>query len=145
VYYSKNVNQLSLAEMAMIAGLPKAPSKYNPVVNAKRAIERRNWILGRMLSLGYIKRADYEQAIITDTGVRFHTLVDEVNAPFLAEMVRAALTARFDEKVLGAGYRVFTTVQSDIQNAAVTAVNEGLLAYDLRHGWRGAEKTLSVH
>jgi penicillin-binding protein 1A len=141
VYYSKNVNQLSLAEMAMIAGLPKAPSKYNPVVNAKRATERRNWILGRMLSLGYIKRADYEQAIITDTGVRFRTLVDEVNAPFLAEMVRAALTARFDEKVLGAGYRVFTTVQSDIQNAAVTAVNEGLLAYDLRHGWRGAENT----
>ena len=61
VYYSKNVNQLSLAEMAMIAGLPKAPSKYNPVVNAKRATERRNWILGRMLSLGYIKRADYER------------------------------------------------------------------------------------
>ncbi len=143
VYYSKNVNQLSLAEMAMIAGLPKAPSKYNPVVNAKRSLERRNWILGRMLSLGYIKRADYEQAIITDTGVHFHTVVDEVTAPFLAEMVRAALTARFDDKVLGAGYRVFTTVQSDIQNAAVRAVNEGLLAYDLRHGWRGAEKTES--
>ncbi len=143
VYYSKNVNQLSLAEMAMIAGLPKAPSKYNPVVNAKRSLERRNWILGRMLTLGYIKRADYEQAIITDTGVHFHTTVDEVTAPFLAEMVRAALTARFDDNVLGAGYRVFTTVQSDIQNAAVTAVNEGLLAYDLRHGWRGVEKTLS--
>ena len=143
VYYSKNVNQLSLAEMAMIAGLPKAPSKYNPVVNAKRSLERRNWILGRMLSLGYIKRADYEQAIITDTGVHFHTTVDEVTAPFLAEMVRAALTARFDDNVLGAGYRVFTTVQSDVQNAAVTAVNEGLMAYDLRHGWRGVEKTQS--
>ncbi|MBP8019920.1 MAG: PBP1A family penicillin-binding protein [Agitococcus sp.] len=141
VYYSKNVNQLSLAEMAMIAGLPKAPSKYNPVVNPKRAIERRDWILGRMLSLGYIKRADYQQAITMDTGIHFHTVVDEVTAPFLAEMVRATLTARFGEKVLGAGYRVFTTVQSDIQNAAVKAVNEGLLAYDLRHGWRGAEKT----
>ena len=76
-----------------------------------------------------------------DTGIHFHTVVDEVTAPFLAEMVRATLTARFGEKVLGAGYRVFTTVQSDIQNAAVKAVNEGLLAYDLRHGWRGAEKT----
>ncbi len=139
VYYSKNVNQLSLAEMAMIAGLPKAPSKYNPVVNPKRAIERRNWILGRMLSLGYIKQADYEQAITTDTGVHYHATIDEVTAPFLAEMVRAALTARFGDNILGAGYRVFTTVRADIQNAAVVAVNDGLLAYDIRHGWRGVE------
>lgn len=139
VYYSKNVNQLSLAEMAMIAGLPKAPSKYNPVVNPKRAIARRNWILGRMLLLGYIKQDQYEQAIATDTGIHYHTVIDEVNAPYLAEMVRAALTARFGDKVLGAGYRVFTTVRSDMQNAAVNAVTDGLLAYDLRHGWRGVE------
>ena len=139
VYYSKNVNQLSLAEMAMIAGLPKAPSKYNPVVNPKRAIERRDWILRRMLLLGFIKQAEYEQAIATDTGIRYHTVVDEVTAPYLAEMVRATLTARFGDNVLGAGYRVFTTVRSDVQNAAVVAVNEGLLAYDVRHGWRGVE------
>ncbi|PTQ89712.1 penicillin-binding protein 1A [Agitococcus lubricus] len=139
VYYSKNVNQLSLAEMAMIAGLPKAPSKYNPVVNPKRSLERRNWILGRMLSLGYIKQADYEQAIATGTGIYYRATVDEVSAPFLAEMVRAALTARFGDKVLGAGYRVYTTVRADIQNAAVRAVQDGLLAYDLRHGWRGIE------
>ena len=143
VYYSKNVNQLSLAEIAMIAGLPKAPSKYNPVVNPKRAIERRDWILGRMLSLGYIKQAAYEQAIAEGTGIQYRATVDEVKAPYLAEMVRAALTARFGEKVLGAGYKVYTTVRSDIQNAAVDAVIDGLLAYDLRHGWRGAEANSS--
>ncbi|MCC6373434.1 MAG: transglycosylase domain-containing protein, partial [Moraxellaceae bacterium] len=143
VYYSKNVNQLSLAEIAMIAGLPKAPSKYNPVVNPKRAIERRDWILGRMLNLGYIKQAAYEQAIAEGTGIQYRATVDEVKAPYLAEMVRAALTARFGEKVLGAGYKVYTTVRSDIQNAAVDAVIDGLLAYDLRHGWRGAEANSS--
>lgn len=139
VYYSKNVNQLSLAEIAMIAGLPKAPSKYNPVVNPSRALARRNWILGRMLALGYIKPDEYKQAIAEGTGIRYHRVIEEVKAPYLAEMVRATLTARFGENVLGMGYRVYTTVRADIQNAAVDSVINGLLAYDLRHGWRGAE------
>jgi penicillin-binding protein 1A len=139
VYYSKNVNQLSLAEIAMIAGLPKAPSKYNPVVNPKRALARRDWILGRMLALGYIKPEEYKQAIAEGTGIRYHSVVEEVKAPYLAEMVRATLTARFGENVLGMGYKVYTTIRSDIQNAAVDSVVNGLLAYDLRHGWRGAE------
>jgi penicillin-binding protein 1A len=100
-----------------------------------------------MLSLGYIKQAAYEQAIIAEgTGIQYRATVDEVKAPYLAEMVRAALTARFGEKVLGAGYKVYTTVRSDIQNAAVDAVIDGLLAYDLRHGWRGAEaKAVKKH
>jgi penicillin-binding protein 1A len=139
VYYSKNVNQLSLAEIAMIAGLPKAPSKYNPVVNPKRALARRDWILGRMLTLGYIKPEAYKQAIAEGTGIRYRRAVVEVQAPYLAEMVRATLTARFGEKVLGMGYKVYTTIRSDIQNSAVDSVVNGLLAYDLRHGWRGAE------
>ena len=140
VYYNKkNIHTLSLAEMAMIAGLPKAPSKYNPVVNPKRAIERRNWILGRMLKLGFINKAAHDQAIQEGTGIEYRSEVADVSAPYLAEMVRAALTARFGETVLGSGYKVYTTVRSDIQNAAVQSVIDGLMAYDLRHGWRGAE------
>lgn len=140
VYYNKkDIHTLSLAEIAMIAGLPKAPSKYNPVVNPKRALERRNWILGRMLKLGFITEPAYQQAIAEGTGIQYRAEVTEVNAPYLAEMVRATLTARFSDKVLGAGYKVYTTVRADIQNAAVQSVIDGLLAYDLRHGWRGAE------
>ena len=139
VYYSKNVNQLSLAEIAMIAGLPKAPSKYNPVVNPTRALARRNWILGRMLTLGYIKKEEYQQSIAEGTGIQYRSVVEDVKAPYLAEMVRATLTSRFGDNVLGMGYKVYTTIRSDIQNAAVDSVITGLLAYDLRHGWRGAE------
>ena len=139
VYYGKNVTQLSLAEMAMIAGLPKAPSKYNPVVNPKRALERRDWILGRMLRLKYIKQAQYDAAIDAPVGLNFRPPKTEVYAPWLAEMVRAALVARFGDKIQGAGYRIYTSVHSDNQNAAVRAVIDGLNAYDRRHGWRGAE------
>ena len=139
VYYGKNVKQLSLAEMAMIAGLPKAPSKYNPVVNPKRAMARRDWILGRMLSLNYIKKAQYDEAISAPVGLNFRPATTEVYGPWLAEMVRAALVARFGENIQGAGYRIYTTVDSAIQNAAVDAVISGLMAYDRRHGWRGAE------
>lgn len=139
VYYGKNVKQLSLAEMAMIAGLPKAPSKYNPVVNPKRALARRDWILGRMLHLRYISREQHDAAIQAPVGLNFRPPSTQVNAPWLAEMVRAALVARFGEKIQGAGYRIFTTVHSDMQNAAVRAVIDGLMAYDRRHGWRGAE------
>jgi len=139
VYYGKNVNQLSLAEMAMIAGLPKAPSKYNPVVNPKRALERRDWILGRMLTLKYISREQHDAAVQAPVGLNFRPATTEVHAPWLAEMVRAALVSRFGEKIQGAGYRIFTTVRADAQNAAVKSVIAGLMAYDRRHGWRGAE------
>jgi penicillin-binding protein 1A len=139
VYYGKNVNQLSLAEMAMIAGLPKAPSKYNPVVNPKRALQRRDWILGRMLQLNYINEAQYQAAVQAPTGLNFRPAQTEVYGPWIAEMVRAALVARFGENIQGAGYRIFTTVQSDMQNAAVRSVVDGLMAYDHRHGWRGPE------
>ncbi|HEX5276594.1 MAG TPA: penicillin-binding protein 1A [Fluviicoccus sp.] len=139
VYYGKNVNQLSLAEMAMIAGLPKAPSKYNPVVNPKRALERRDWILGRMFRLGYINEEQYRAALSAPAGLNFRPAQTEVYGPWIAEMVRAALVARFGENIQGAGYRIYTTVQSDMQNAAVKSVIDGLLAYDHRHGWRGPE------
>jgi len=139
VYYNKKINELTLAEVAMIAGLPKAPSKYNPVNNPKRAMLRRNWILGRMLGLGYITQAQHDVAVQAPVGLNFRATFAEVNAPWLAEMVREELVDRFGEEIYSSGYKVYTTVSAHRQNAASQAVIDGLLAYDRRHGWRGAE------
>ena len=139
VYYSKPIDALNLAELAMIAGLPKAPSTYNPVNNPQRALIRRNWIIDRMLSLGYINQADHDEAIAAPVALNFHGNISEVNAPYLAEMVRDQLVQSFGEDIYTSGYKVYTTVSSVRQNAAADAVTDGLLAYDQRHGWRGAE------
>ena len=139
IYYGKTVQQLTLAEMAMIAGLPKAPSKYNPVANPERALIRRNWIIGRMLKLGYISQAQHDQALKAPVALNFLPSLQDVQAPYLAEMVREALLERFGPSVYDAGYKVYTTVAARNQNAATLAVQTGLLAYDQRHGWRGVE------
>jgi len=139
IYYGKTVRQLTLAEMAMIAGLPKAPSKYNPVSNAERALIRRNWIIGRMLKLRYISQKAHDAAIAAPVGLNFQASLQDVQAPWLAEMVRESLTERFGKAVYDTGYKVYTTVDSRNQNAASAAVIAGLLAYDQRHGWRGPE------
>lgn len=139
IYYGKTVKQLTLAEMAMIAGLPKAPSKYNPVSNAERALIRRNWIIGRMLKLGYISQKAHDAAIAAPVALNFKPSMQDVQAPWLAEMVRESLMERFGKSVYDSGYKVYTTVDSRNQNAASAAVIAGLLAYDQRHGWRGAE------
>lgn len=144
VYYGKKIKDLTLAEMAMIAGLPKAPSAFNPVNNPKRALIRRDWILERMLGLGYISQAEFDAAIKTPVGLNFKATFAEVNAPYLAEMVRNALVQQFGEEIYSSGYKVYTTVNSNRQNAAAQAVIEGLIAYDRRHGWRGAEKAKSL-
>lgn len=140
VYYGKRINELSLPEMAMIAGLPKAPSAFNPVNNPRRALIRRDWILDRMLKLGYISQADHDQAIATPVALNFRATFAEVNGPYLAEMVRDALVQQFGEDVYTSGWKVYTTVDSGRQNAASQAVIEGLLAYDRRHGWRHPEQ-----
>ncbi len=139
IYYSKTVDQLTLAEMAMIAGLPKAPSRYNPVVNPERAMIRRDWILGRMLRLGWIKQAEYAEAIKTPANLKLSSSANNVPAPWLAEMVRESLLERFGEDIYTSGHKVYTTIDSNAQAAATSAVISGLLAYDRRHGWRGAE------
>lgn len=139
VYYGKPINELSLAELAMIAGLPKAPSAYNPVNNPQRALIRRNWIIDRMLGLGFINQAQHDSAINEPVRLSFRGTVAEVNAPYLAEMVRNELVDRFGEEIYSSGYKIYTTVSSKRQNAAADAVVNGLLAYDQRHGWRGAE------
>jgi penicillin-binding protein 1A len=139
IYYSKTVDELTLAEMAMIAGLPKAPSRYNPVVNPERAMIRRDWILGRMLRLGWIKQDEYNTAIKAPVGLKLSSTLNNVPAPWLAEMVRESLIARFGEGIYSSGHKVYTTIDSKAQTAATNAVINGLLAYDRRHGWRGAE------
>lgn len=138
-YYSKSLDNLTIAEMAMLAGLPKAPSKYNPVANPQRALTRRNWIIGRMHELGYISAADRDRALKAPIGLKLYQEKLDVNMPYLAEMARYALVNRYGEQVVNGGWRVRLTVDSQAQIDAETAVLKGLIAYDHRHGWRGAE------
>ncbi|MGP9688441.1 penicillin-binding protein 1A [Psychrobacter sp. AOP22-C1-C5] len=138
-YYSKSLENLSIAEMAMLAGLPKAPSKYNPVANPSRALTRRNWIIGRMHELGYISKAQRDEAINSPVGINLYQEKLDVNMPYLAEMTRGALVERYGEQVMQSGWRVRLTVDSKAQTDAEAAVLTGLIAYEHRHGWRGAE------
>ena len=138
-YYSKSLENLTVAEMAMLAGLPKAPSKYNPVANPSRALTRRNWIIGRMHELGYIDKAQHDEAINAPIGINLYQEKLDINMPYLAEMTRSALVDRYGEQVMHGGWRVRLTVDSEAQKAAESAVLAGLVAYEYRHGWRGAE------
>jgi penicillin-binding protein 1A len=138
-YYGKPAPELTLAEMAMIAGLPKAPSAYNPLANAERAQERRSYVLRRMRELGFVPEEQYRLALETPVSARHHGLSVEVEAPYVAEMVRAEMVARHGaEQAYTGGYQVFTTVDSRLQTAATAALRGALLAYDERHGYRGA-------
>ena len=138
-YYSKSLDNLTIAEMAMLAGLPKAPSKYNPVANPSRALTRRNWIIGRMYELGYITKAQHDEAVNSPVGIKLYQEKLDVNMPYLAEMTRATLVERYGEQVMHSGWRVRLTVDSKAQTAAEAAILTGLVAYEHRHGWRGAE------
>ena len=138
-YYSKSLDSLSIAEMAMLAGLPKAPSKYNPVANPERALTRRNWIVGRMHELGYITKDQKDEAIASPVGIKLYKEKLDVNMPYLAEMTRASLVERYGDQVMHGGWRVRLTVDSKAQTDAESAVLTGLVAYEHRHGWRGAE------
>ncbi len=139
IYYNKSLDELSLAQMAMISGLPKAPSKYNPVANPKRALERRNWILGRMLQLGYIQQNQYQAAIAEPINLDMPNRSTRNVFPYVGEMVRSELIENFGEQAIDSGYKVYTTINSERQSYAEEAVQKGLEAYDRRHGWRGAE------
>lgn len=138
-YYSKSLENLTVAEMAMLAGLPKAPSKYNPVANPSRALTRRNWIIGRMHELGYITKAQHDEAINAPIGINLYQEKLDMNMPYLAEMTRSALVERYGEQVMNGGWRVRLTVDSEAQKAAEKAILTGLVAYEHRHGWRGPE------
>lgn len=139
VYYGKPVSELTLAQLAMMAGLPKAPSAFNPITNPSRALERRNWILSRMLKLGYIDQASHDAARAEPNTAELYGIPVEVDAPYFAEMVRRDMVTRFGERADTDGFKVYTTLQADSQLAANRAVEKGLIAYDKRHGYRGPE------
>ena len=138
VYFGKSLDQLSIAELATLAGIPTAPSAVNPVANAEAAKARRAHVLGRMLELHYITPAEYEAAKNSPMESRLHGPSIEVDAPYVAEMVRNELQAKYGDSIYTAGYRVFTTIDSRLEDAATVALRTGLLEYDRRHGWRGA-------
>ncbi len=138
-YYGKTLDQLTVAECAAIASTFQLPSVVNPINNPKRMEARRNWVLGEMLKHNYITQAVYEQAIAEPNRAYPHEQPIEVDAPYLAEMVRRQALDRLGNDALTEGYVVKTTVQSARQQEAVDAVRDGLIAYDHRHGWRGPE------
>ncbi len=143
VYYGKSISELSLAQMAMIAGLPKAPSAFNPLANKERAKERRDWILGRMYRLGKIDEPRYHQALAELVDASYHGSSPELDAPYIAEMARAEMVGRFGSAAYTDGFRVHTTVSSERQIAANQALTQGLIEYDQRHGYRGPEAHLA--
>ncbi|MFZ7255969.1 penicillin-binding protein 1A [Avibacterium avium] len=138
-YFGKSLEQLTLSEMAVIAGLPKAPSTMNPLYSLKRATARRNVVLGRMLEMQYISKAEYDEAINEPIVARYHGAQLDFKADYVTEMVRQEMVKRFgEENAYTSGYKVYTTVLSADQAEAQKAVRDNLLAYDMRHGYRGA-------
>ena len=139
VYYGSALEDLNLAQWAMIASLPKAPSKINPLVDPQRALERRNWVLGRMLKLESIYQEQYDLAIKAPLTASYHGLVSEVSAPYVAESIRRLMIQEYGLSAYKEGYEVYTTLDSAKQNSANIAIKEGLETYDRRHGFRQAE------
>ncbi|HLT12938.1 MAG TPA: penicillin-binding protein 1A [Marinobacter sp.] len=144
VYYDKPVNELSLAQMAMLAGLPKAPSAYNPLADPERAMIRRNWILGRMKELGYISEDAWSLAVEAPLTASYNTRETEVDADYIAEMARAEMVRRFGDEAYTDGYSVTLTVDGLKQQTATNALRAGLESYDRRHGFRGAVGQIDI-
>lgn len=144
VYYGKHVNELTIDQYAVLAGLPKAPSTLNPLANPQAAQKRRDHVLARMHDQGYIDDATYNKAINTPLNASYHDLQTEVKAPYVAELVREQLEQMYGDSIYTDGFKVYTTVNSVLQNAANVAVRDNVLAYDQRHGYRGPEKNLGT-
>ncbi|HCU90608.1 MAG TPA: peptidase [Gammaproteobacteria bacterium] len=139
VYYGSKLDELTLGQIAMIAGLPQGPSKTNPVTNPEAAKERRFYVLSRMLKLGYIDKQTLDAALREPVASTVHELSTEVEAPYVAEMARAYMLEKYPDNAYTAGYRVFTTIDSTKQDAANEALRKSLIAYDRRHGYRGVD------
>ena len=140
VYYGTDINSLNLSQIATIAGLPKAPSKSNPVTNPRRSLIRRNYVLQRMLELSYISKEEFEETKKTPITATLHVPSPEIEAHYLAEMVRNNLIQKYGEDAYTNGLIVTTTIQDLNQKAANKALRDALLAYDKRHGYRGPEQ-----
>ena len=139
IYFGKSLDKLTLAETAMLAGLPKAPSLYNPIANPQRAKQRQHYVLRRMAELGHITAAQYEEA--TQAPVRPKREVNEysVHAEYAAEMVRQAIAEHYPDEVYSHGFRVYTTIRKADQEAAYASLRKGVMDYDRRNGYRGPE------
>ncbi len=144
-YFGKPLARIDIAEAAMLAGLPKAPSRYNPAVNLPRALARQHYVLHRMLELHYITQADYDAAMAEKLHVR--KTADEhyaVNADYVAEMIRQAMYEQYHDAIYTSGMKVYTTLNRRDQNAANDALWQGVEEYDRRHGYRGPESSLPL-
>jgi penicillin-binding protein 1A len=144
IYYGKPLDKISIAEAAMLAGLPKAPSRFNPVVNPKRAKARQNYVLARMKELRFITAEQHEAAVKEPLQVKRDTQAFEVKADHLAEMVRLMLFEQYKDDIYTKGFRVYTTIRKEDQLAANAALRQGVLDYDKRHGFRGPEEIVEL-
>jgi penicillin-binding protein 1A len=144
VYFSAPLDELTIEQAALLAGLPKAPSRDNPIANPQRALERRAYVLNRMLSAGFISRFEHDAAQAAPLGVKPYRLAVETEALYAAEMARQTVIDALGESAYSKGYRVVTTLIAEEQAAAVRAVRAGLLDVEERQGWRGPEATLDA-
>jgi penicillin-binding protein 1A len=143
-YYGKTLEQLTLAECATLASIPKFPSTGNPLSNPDRARQRRDYVLTRMLEVGLISQSDYNDAIRIEENAHPHEPPVEVEAPYVAEMVRVFAIEKLGNDALNNGYTVITTLDSKLQDGANRAIRDGLSVYDHRHGWRGPESKITL-
>ena len=144
VYYGRSISELSLAQHAMLAGVPKSPSYNNPISGPEAGKERRNWILGRMRALEYIDEETYRRALAAPVTAQHHGARIAFSAQYVAEMVRREMLDRYGADAYTAGYSVYTTIDSTLQQVAQRALIDGLVTYDGRHGHRGAERRFPV-
>ena len=144
IYYGADLDQLTLAQIAMIAGLPKAPSTYNPIVNPERATIRRNYVLSRMHQLEFITTAEYEEHTTAPVTAKRHRSALGVYAPYVNEMARAEIVKQFGDEAYVRGLNVYTTINKRLQRAANDSIWNGLVAYDKRHGFRGVVRHVDL-
>ena len=145
VYYGKRLSELNLPQMAMIAGLPKAPSNYNPISNEKRALQRRDYVLRRMSENNFISQEEYINAYLAPVTAKISSANIELKAPYVSEMARAQMEERFGKEAYTMGYDVFTTINSKLQEAAQKSLKSNIEKYDVRHGYRGAEAKIGYN
>ena len=144
VYFNKDLGDVNIAEAATLAGVLPAPSRYNPVSNAENATNRRSYVLGRMFDLGYIDQTEYDDAMLYPMESRLHGAAIELNAPYVAEMVRSQMLARYGEATYSAGYQVVTSLDSRLQQAANYSLRNGLLEFTRRRGYRGPLQQVEI-
>src|SRR3990167_6186622 len=144
IYYGKNLNELSIDQYAMLAGLPKAPSTLNPIANPDAAKKRRDHVLSRLYEEGYISQATYNKALNAPVNARYHDLKSETKAPYVAELARAQLEQMYGDSIYTDGFKVYTTIDSHTQQEANVAARNQLIAYDMRHGYRGRSNNVGI-